>query len=271
MERRIGETFECKGEWYQCVESDSCRCGYCDFDRLGDCDTIACKSDERKDGKEVYFNKLEKVGEMYEKRVSDVMFSTFQRYKVCSPVILPKEPYIYYNFIDSTIEIEIKQTKEDKEENHKTEDTLLTRLVGRYVNNLIDYKTFEKAVKELYSDKEENKPSLKEFDLEAAKSGKSICTRDGRKARIICFDAKGDKPIIALVEMGTAETPNNYPIDGKAVSAKESSCDLMMLAEKKEGWVNVYKNQIHDTPESAEEGHKGTADYIKTIRVEWEE
>ena len=32
--------------------------------------------------------------------------------------------------------------------------------------------------------------NLKPFNLEAAKQGKPVCTRDGRKARIICFDAK---------------------------------------------------------------------------------
>ena len=31
------------------------------------------------------------------------------------------------------------------------------------------------------------KLNLKEFDLEAAKAGKPVCTKDGRKARIICF------------------------------------------------------------------------------------
>ena len=46
---------------------------------------------------------------------------------------------------------------------------------------------------------EEKKLNLKPFDLEAAKAGKPVCTRDGRKARIICFNAKRDAPIIALV------------------------------------------------------------------------
>ena len=124
--------------------------------------------------------------------------------------------------------------------------------------------------------------SLKPFDIEAAKAGKPVCTRDGRKARIICFDAKGDKPIIALVEMGTAETPNNYNIDGKAISAKEASCDLMMLTEKKEGWVNVYNSlgvitlshNPFDTKEEALEALKsasGRAYCVDTIKIEWEE
>lgn len=46
--------------------------------------------------------------------------------------------------------------------------------------------------------KENNK--FKPFDLEQAKAGKPVCTRDGRKARIICFDLKnGNHPIVAAI------------------------------------------------------------------------
>ena len=31
---------------------------------------------------------------------------------------------------------------------------------------------------------------MKEFNLEQAKAGKPVCRRDGKKARIICYDAK---------------------------------------------------------------------------------
>ena len=254
MERKIGEIFEYNGEWYQCLENNShcCGCDYCDFGELVDCDIIACSSSERNDNKEVYFKKLEKVGDTYEKRVSDDTFSTFQRYKVLKPVILPKKPYIYFNFIDNTIEIEIKQTKEDMED--------LDKIKVR------DYTKVEEL-----NVMEEKKLNLKPFDLEAAKTGKPVCTRDGRNVRIIAFDAKGDKPIIALVEMGTAETPNNYPIDGKAVSAKESPCDLMMLSEKKEGWAKVRKDiNLYDTKEEADRKMIGNDEYV-TAKVCWEE
>ena len=123
-------------------------------------------------------------------------------------------------------------------------------------------------IKQTKEDMEEKKQNLKPFDLEKARLGKPVCTRDGRKARIICFDAKGNKPIIALVEMGTAETPNNYPIDGKAVSIKETSCDLMMLPEKKEGWININKDAcLFKSKEEAE--RYCTKDYVP-VRVEFE-
>ena len=34
---------------------------------------------------------------------------------------------------------------------------------------------------------------MKPFDLEKAKAGASICTRNGSKARIVCFDANNKR------------------------------------------------------------------------------
>ena len=80
MERKIGEIFEFGGEWYQCIIG---HCNQCSFDEAGTCKFIGnpyCAY--RNDKKLACFKKLEKVGETYEKRVSDGTFSTFQRYKV---------------------------------------------------------------------------------------------------------------------------------------------------------------------------------------------
>ena len=55
---------------------------------------------------------------------------------------------------------------------------------------------------------------LKPFNLEEAKAGKPICTRDGRKARIICYDKKGDSdPIIALIENHFKDEPAETRFD----------------------------------------------------------
>lgn len=44
---------------------------------------------------------------------------------------------------------------------------------------------------------------MKKFNLEEAKAGKPVITRDGSEARIICFDMKNDLyPIVALIEDG---------------------------------------------------------------------
>lgn len=43
---------------------------------------------------------------------------------------------------------------------------------------------------------------MKPFNLELAKQGHPVITRNGKKARIICFDRKGE-PIVALIEVDT--------------------------------------------------------------------
>lgn len=73
------------------------------------------------------------------------------------------------------------------------------------------------------------------FDIERAKriTNKSedgkIVTRDGRKARIVCFDVKNEDSILALVE---DETGIEFPIfcasEGLVFLKSKSSCDLML-------------------------------------------
>lgn len=131
-----------------------------------------------------------------------------------------------------------------------------------------------------HSNSEKIGKNLKEFDLEAAKSGKPVCTRDGRKARIICFDAKGEKPIIALIANGNSEDVNYYYITGKVrFLDKEDENDLMMLHEKKEGWVNVYKKEQNRYVKGFFPSREialnfiseKSREYIATIKITWEE
>lgn len=124
---------------------------------------------------------------------------------------------------------------------------------------------------------------MKEFDLKLAKAGKPICTRDGKEAKIICFDAKREGyPIIALVDYTTTEEVYFYTSKGSLYPppTKPYGLDLMMISEKYKGWVNVYRDSdrnpytdklIFNTEEAAIfEGVKAK-NYITTIEVEWEE
>lgn len=128
---------------------------------------------------------------------------------------------------------------------------------------------------------------MKPFNIELAKQGKPVCTRDGRKARIICFDAKrkDEKNIIALVsskDYPGFEDLIAYPNNGNYHGGHENDGDLMMFSEKKEGWINIYPNStkaeiyldstggnIYPTKELAE--CYSSPDCIATIKVEWEE
>ena len=121
---------------------------------------------------------------------------------------------------------------------------------------------------------EEKELNLELFDLEAAKAGKPVCTRDGSKARIICFDAQSEQPIIALVEdnhFGEIITQHH---ENGAISESEtrvSNSDLMMLPERKEGWINIYKERCYNTKEEAIKNKYNGATYVDTVKVEWEE
>lgn len=86
---------------------------------------------------------------------------------------------------------------------------------------------------------------MKEFDLEKAKAGHPVCTRDGREARILCFDRIGDRPIVALVKEAGEETIFSYNKKGKLFSNDGRKCidDLFMKAVKREAWINLYKDK----------------------------
>ena len=133
---------------------------------------------------------------------------------------------------------------------------------------------------------EENKLNLKPFDLEAARSGKPVCTRDGRKARIVCFDRvseDGKSEIIACVMSTKRECEDVLIYDSFGCfvdSMNPRDEDLMMLSEKHEGWINIIKNKDGDyftkgVFHSEEFARNNEANYpraiIATVKIEWEE
>lgn len=132
---------------------------------------------------------------------------------------------------------------------------------------------FAIKTKQIKENMEEKKLNLKPFDLQKAREGKPVCTRDGRKARIICFNKKEkDFPIVALIEGPDGqEYAGSRTKDGRIAVKGESNGDLMMLPEKKVGWINVYNKLIYNSEEDARDGITDDPDYVGTIKVEWEE
>lgn len=249
MERKVGEIFEYNGEWYQCVEGTGCyKCAFYDKNIcIANNPHCTCRSDK----KNVIFKKLEKVGDPY------VAYGlTRQKYKLHVPLVITNEILdedILCDEVNGIIDIRAKQNKEDMKE---------------------------------------EKLNLKKFDLEAAKAGKPVCTRDGRKARIICFDAKrkDGKNIMALIpskEYPGFEDLVAYPNNGNYHGGHENDGDLMMLPEKKEGWVNIYNRNrprtssencyimtgvsVFETKEGAISYIDKDKEYIDTVKIEWEE
>ena len=128
---------------------------------------------------------------------------------------------------------------------------------------------------------------LKPFDIDLAKAGKPVCTRDGRKARIICFDVKDDRfPLVAVIKDDKGiECVLSYTNKGNFyyAGAKDNN-DLMMLPEKKEGWVNIFnhdnnvswaENEIYPSEERAKNAalkiDGNMLKYIATVKIEWVE
>ena len=122
---------------------------------------------------------------------------------------------------------------------------------------------------------------MKPFNLEEAKAGKPVCTRDGDKVRIICFDCKNESyPIVALTLMGDIELINTYTKDGKYQYNPKNpdDKDLMMADVIHEGYINLYNNNgavysgtlIHKTEEDAKLC-SNDEQYVTTVKVQWKE
>ena len=102
--------------------------------------------------------------------------------------------------------------------------------------------------------------------------------------RIICTDAKGEYPVIALVTFvtlnTTTECPYSYTEDGLSNKGKKGQSDLYFKSVKKSGWVNIYTSKISGetttgsickTKEEALSLIDGRDNYLDTIFIEWEE
>lgn len=203
MERKIGEIFNYQDNWYQCIENTGYGCIICHFNTHNNicCNNVLniignCLPPYRKDYKSVVFRKLEKIGnpimvenKSYQKiKVPDSLcnncafYDNFSRNCKLSYYI---NHYPAYSCLKDEIFVEIKQNKENMEEREYSEEDMKNNPRFKH------HKNIEQVI---------NMQKMKPFDLEAAKAGKPVCTRDGRKARIICFDAKCIKPIVALIQ-----------------------------------------------------------------------
>lgn len=248
MERQVGEIFEYNGEWYQCIHTKSFGCENCNLTVQNN---IHCIDAFKIRGECLSSNRKDGKSVIFKKleEVGDPYVAyglTRQKYKLHVPLVITDEILdedISCDEVNGIVDIRAKQNKENMEE---------------------------------------KKLNLKPFDLEAAKAGKPVCTRDGRKARIICFDAKCNKPIVALIYDCNKETVFQYLENGRFFVDQIDKYDLMMLPQKKEGWVNVYKSynvgkkipcmaSIYPTKEEAKKSSVVGFDYVDTVKIEWEE
>ena len=91
--------------------------------------------------------------------------------------------------------------------------------------------------------------SMKPFDLEQAKAGAPVITRNGCTARIICFDRADDDgySLVALLQLDKGiERVTTHTDQGRYCKEPGNDYDLFMSPVKKECWVNV--NKAPDNP-----------------------
>ena len=82
----------------------------------------------------------------------------------------------------------------------------------------------------------------KPFDLEKAKAGAEVVTRDGTPVRIICYDAAGSHPIVALINYGDNDIACMYNENGSFSLGEECNGDLMI---KEKPWRADYDAKYH--------------------------
>lgn len=242
MERKVGEIFEYNEEWYQCIVqpkgTEGQSCSICSMNFGGKCPIH--------------------VIECAMEGRSDGKSVIFKKLEKVG------EPYMSNGHLMQTLSGE-KQPNSIRD--YKTR-------MCYYANCILRIE-----IKQNKEDMEEKKLNFKPFDLEAAKAGKPVCTRDGRKARIICFDRNWEYPIVALIECENGEEMiSACDKDGKARIYETQGTDLMMLPQKKEGWVRIYKSasnvyylssNIYKTEEEAK--HSSDCCYVGASKISWEE
>lgn len=128
---------------------------------------------------------------------------------------------------------------------------------------------------------------MKQFSLDEyhKNPSKPLVTRSGLSARIVCDDAPGNFPIVAIIDkmsmVDNCVTHVAYRKNGLVNSdGIHSPYDLFFATKKCEGWVNVFKNDdgenyvtysVYKSKEEAEEDGKQYSGYITSIEIKWEE
>lgn len=126
---------------------------------------------------------------------------------------------------------------------------------------------------------------MKKFDIELAKAGKPVQTRDGRKVEILKYDLNNTSyPIVVVLSSykGSYDIIEQFTLNGNYyTSSAESSLDLFMVPTKTKYFVYVYREssmktlfsvvQSKDTWEQTKAFIMNDVELVKTLEFEIED
>lgn len=81
----------------------------------------------------------------------------------------------------------------------------------------------------------------KPFDLEAAKAGAALITRDGRAARFVAYVPEEPQTFRVLAHVTGERHTMHFCDNGAFLSGEENRRDLFMAPTKRTVWVNLYR------------------------------
>ena len=123
---------------------------------------------------------------------------------------------------------------------------------------------------------------MKPFNLDEylENPNKKVVTREVRSVTILCKNFLSSEPIVA--EIKELNCSMSFDTNGRHSNnsiSRNPSIDLFFATEKREGWVNLYKNvdnstylgNIYDSKAEAKKEIDKNNDYVTTIKIEWEE
>lgn len=109
-----------------------------------------------------------------------------------------------------------------------------------------------------------------DFNVDATKQGETVQTRGGLSVRILCYDAKGDKPIVAIIENENEDKVIRYTINGKVDNFSDGTPrqdDLVIVRAKQEGWMLIDQGQaLFSSEEVAIKNKRGD---LIVAHIEW--
>lgn len=122
---------------------------------------------------------------------------------------------------------------------------------------------------------------MREFNLDLAKRGHKVVTKNGHSVRLLCFNklmaggvANG---VVALVkfDVHSQEVIMIFNWQGKR-DGKESCYNLCMAKTAREGWVAIYgdgrsSRNIYESRKEAEATISTDTKIVDIVKVSWEE